>query len=299
MNVYKSGITDTGTRVIITLFIPINAKTNLDRLHVVDPTYAKYRSNTARVLSIEDDYGNSHTSAHTAFHNKKIQYNLNEYIKSEYDTNINIVCGKGIHFFIDRRMAYNYNRKILDQKWDTSDLYKTYYDNGQLKEKIEYIYDQTCGYIKQNIHNWFKNGVRHLVQSYQYNIKNGLFSEWYENGKLKYECNFINGCKDGLERIYYYNGQRKLYVNYSRGVMNGKCNTWHMNGKVEIECNFYQGILYNDYKKWSKYGDLILFKKYYNVHIKPIDEIDDGTKIINEINDAIILIASIEKLKDY
>jgi hypothetical protein len=298
MNVYKSGITDTNTRVIITLFIPINAKTNLDRLHVVDPTYAKYRSNIARVLCIEDDHGNTHSSAHTAFHNKKIQYNLNEYIKSEYDTNINIVCGKGIHFFIDRQMAYNYNRKILEQKWDTPNLYKTYYDNGQLKEIIEYIHDQTYGYIKQYIYKWFKNGVKYLIQSYQQGLKNGVFTEWHENGKLKYECNFINDSKDGLERIHYYNGQRKLYISYSNGTMNGKCNSWHMNGKIDIECNFYRGILCNNFKKWGKNGDLVLFQKYFNIPIKPIDKIDDSTKLINEINDVIILIAAIEKLKD-
>jgi len=298
MNVYKSGITNTNARVIITLFIPINAKTNIDRLHVIDPTFAKYRSNIARVLCIEDDYGNTYTSAYTAFHNKKIQYTLNEYIKSEYDTNINIVCGKGIHFFINKQMAYNYNRKILEQKWDTPNLYKIYYDNGQLKEQIEYIHDQTHGFIKQIVYKWFKNGVRHIVQSFQHSLKNGLFSEWYDNGKLKYECNLKNGNKDGLEKIYYYNGQRKLYVNYFNSMMNGKCNSWHMNGKIDIECNFHRGILYNDFKKWNKYGELVLFKKYYNIPIKPIDEIDDATKLINEINDAIILIASIEKLKD-
>ena len=80
--------------------------------------------------------------------------------------------------------------------------------------------------------------------------------------------------------------------------MNGKCNSWHMNGKIDIECNFYHGILFNNFKKWGKNGDLVLFKKYFNIPIKQLDEIDDSTKLINEINDAIILIAAIEKLKD-
>jgi antitoxin component YwqK of YwqJK toxin-antitoxin module len=261
------------TRVIVTLLIPFNAKTNSERKNIFNPLYAKYRTNSAKVINIEDENGKKYNEAYTAFYEDKILYKLNENVKSEFDYNIDVVCGKGIHFFLNKSIAYNYGRKLFGQKWEEPNLYQTFYNNGHIREKTNYIYDVNFGFIKKNVQLWFENGNKWKVESYQHELKNGLFSEWYKDATLKYECFYVNGYKNGFERFYYYNGQRKLYIHYKNGVMNGRCNLWYFNGKVNIECEFYNDILCDNYKKWNKFGKLIN---------------ENNDNIYNEINETII-----------
>jgi hypothetical protein len=261
-------------RVTITLLIPMNAKTNYDRKNIINPIYTKYRTNCARVIYIEDEYGNQYKEAYTAFYEKKIIYKLNEIVKTEYDDNINVVCGKGIHFFLNKFVAFNYGRKMFEQKWNEPNLYQTFYNNGQIKERINFIYDESYGFIKKYVELWFENGKKWKVESYNHEYKNGPFSEWYKDGTLKYECYYINDNKSGYERFFYYNGQRKLYVHYNNGTMHGRCNLWYFNGKVNIECEFNKDLLCDNYKKWNKFGKLINEENY--------------DKVYNEINEAII-----------
>lgn len=271
------------TRVIVTLLIPMNAKTNTERKNIFNPMYAKYRTNSAKVINIEDENGNKYKEAHTAFYEKKITYKLDEIVKSEYDDNINIVCGEGIHFFLNKLVAYNYGRKIFQQKWDEPNLYQTFHNNGHIKEKINYIYDMYYGFIKKNVELWFENGKKWKVESYQHELKHGLFSEWYKDGTLKYECNYINSNKNGYERFYYYNGQRKLYVHYKNGIIHGRCNLWYFDGKVNIECQFNNDLLCDNYKKWNRFGKLIN---------------ENSDKVYNEINEAIVFYTASDNIID-
>jgi len=261
-------------RVLVTLLIPMNAKTNYDRKNISNPIYAKYRTNCAKVINIIDENGKQYNEAYTAFYEKKIMYKLDEIVKTEFDYNIDVVCGKGIHFFLNRFVAFNYGRKIFEQKWNEKNIYQTFYNNGQLKEKINYLYDANYGFIKKNIELWFENGKKWKVESYNHEYKNGPFNEWYKDGTLKYECYYINDNKSGYERFYYYNGQRKLYVHYNNGTLHGRCNLWYFNGKVNIECEFNNNLLCDNYKKWNKFGKLINEENY--------------DKVYNEINEAII-----------
>jgi len=245
------------TRVIVTLLIPMNAKTNHERKNIFNPLYAKYRTNCARVIYIEDENGNHYKEAYTAFYEKKIIYKLDEIVKTDFDNNINVVCGTGIHFFLNKSLAYNYGRKIFEQKWEEPNLYQTFYNNGHIKERINYIHDTNYGFIKKYVELWFENGKKWKVESYNHDLKNGPFNEWYKDGTLKYDCYFINNNKNGYERFFYYNGQRKLYVHYNNGVMHGRCNLWYFNGKVNIECEFNKDLICNNYKKWNSFGKLI------------------------------------------
>jgi antitoxin component YwqK of YwqJK toxin-antitoxin module len=300
---YKSGgdSLDNNIRVLITLIIPLRAKTNKDRPNIINPLYAKYRSNLVKVVKIEDENGIEYKEAYTAFYEKKILYKLDEFIKSEFDNNINVICGKGIHFFFNKYVAINYGRKILEQKWDSLkeqkwdslNLYQTFYNNGQIKERVQYIYDFNYGFIKKKIDLWFENGKKWKIETYQHDLKHGAFSEWFKDGSLKYECYYINNNKEGFEKFYYYNGQRKMYVSYKNGVMHGRCNIWHFNGKVNIECEFNKGILCNNYKKWNRFGNLVISENF-DKPINTTNELDYASEITNSI----IFYAVGENMKD-
>jgi len=54
---------------------------------------------------------------------------------------------------------------------------------------------------------------------------NGIFKSYYENGQLKYECNYINGILEGIYKEYHENGQLKYACTFVNGKKkwNKKC----------------------------------------------------------------------------
>ena len=155
------------TRVVVTLEIPEDALTNINRKNVAVKEYAKHRCNKAKVLKIEDEDGNEYTSARSYCYLKKsLEYILNETIVvDDYDMNLDEVCSTGIHFFLDRRCAELYG---LD-----------YIENGLYQE-------------------WHKNGQKYMECTYLNGKRHGLCQVWYSTGQKSAECNYVNGQKHGL-----------------------------------------------------------------------------------------------------
>lgn len=269
MNAYKSGITDNNILVLITLFIPVRAKTNMNRKNIINTKYAKYRSDIAIVLSIKDDNEIEYQTAKSAFWNEKIIYKVDEIIQSEFDENINIVIGKGIHFFIDSQIAYNYNRKIFEQIWNVRNLFQTFYSNGSPKERIKYnlINNRKCIMENKNIYSknvsiWFENGHKKSTENYINDKRNGVFNEWYYNGQIKYTINYLDDLKHGLEKKYYQNGNKQSIINFHLNVYNGCYKTWYEHGTINEEYNYYFGIQKDINVKWNKGGKIDVYKKY-------------------------------------
>ena len=248
MNAYKSGITENNIRVLITLFIPVRAKTNMMRKNVTNKLFAKYRCDAAKVLLIIDENNITYNSAKSAFYFEPIVYIVGNTIKSEFDENINIVTGKGIHFFIDKLIALNYNKPILEQKWPISrlsytfytNLYKSFYSNGHLRERIRYTLKNNEIYQKY-VEVWYENGFRKYSQSLILDERNGMYNEWYQNGQFKSSCNYLNDAKFGIEKKFYENGNKQSYINYVDGILHGIYKTWNYNGTIKEKTIYING----------------------------------------------------------
>jgi antitoxin component YwqK of YwqJK toxin-antitoxin module len=248
MNAYKSGITENNIRVLITLFIPVRAKTNMTRKNVTNKLFAKYRCDVAKVLLIIDENNITYNSAKSAFYSEPIIYIVGNTIKSEFDENINIVTGKGIHFFIDKLIALNYNKPILEQKWPISrlsytfytNLYKSFYSNDHLRERIRYTLKNNEIYQKY-VEVWYENGFRKFSQSLILDERNGMFNEWYQNGQFKSSCNYLNDEKFGIEKKFYENGNKQSYINYVDGILHGIYKTWNYNGTIKEKTIYING----------------------------------------------------------
>jgi antitoxin component YwqK of YwqJK toxin-antitoxin module len=285
---YKSGITEDGIRVLISLYIPMDAKTNFERKNVKNKLFAKYRVNKATVLRIQDDNLKSYVSAKSLFSNEKIKYVVGGQVISNFNDNIEIVNSEGIHLFLDNEVAINYGRKIFTQIWKHDlNLFMTFFNNGNTKERINYLYDNTTGFYNQKIELFFENGKHKLIENIRNNQKNGLCTKWYHTGKVKSYCEYEDGLKNGIERIFFANAHRKFYITYVKGILDGKFTSWHMNGNIEIDCNYSYGILCDDYKKYDKNGKLIFYKKYplgyYNIKLQENDAKRLTENIVNEI----------------
>ena len=70
-------------------------------------------------------------------------------------------------------------------------------------------------------------------------MKNGKGKEYFDNGYLKYEGEYLNGMRNGKGKLYY-----------------------HSNGKLFIEGFFKNGIRNKIYKKYSSDSELIYEGEY-------------------------------------
>lgn len=249
--------------VLITLFIGEKSKSNVYRNYVFKSLYAKHRCNKAYVLKIEDDYKNQYDFAETICSktNKITKYIINQYtIADEYDENKENVNGSGITFFLDKELARNYNRKIGDQIWyNVNNIYKTFYNNGSMKERIFFIYSPIISNDKSNkddkilyhsIEEWYENEVPKFLKKFIYN--NYQITEWYENGNIMKQYYTMDNKIDGIYTEWHVNGNLKTIKQYNKGLLNGTCTEWHINGNKRLETEYNNGKIIEKYKKIYK-----------------------------------------------
>ena len=56
-----------------------------------------------------------------------------------------------------------------------------------------------------------------LMVGCEQDVKNGLYTEYYDNGQKSVEENYKDGKKDGLEVWWHENGKKAYEVNYKDG----------------------------------------------------------------------------------
>jgi len=71
--------------------------------------------------------------------------------------------------------------------------------------------------------------------------KNGLDTEWYENGNKWYELIFKDGEKNGLDTEWYLNGAKRIEEHYKNGVKDGRWTRWSKDGEKIYEKHFKGG----------------------------------------------------------
>ena len=74
------------------------------------------------------------------------------------------------------------------------------------------------------------------------------------NGEKKFELNFKDGKKEGLEAKWYANGQKNREVNYKDGKRDGLYVMWYEDGQKAREANFKGGKEISE-KWWNSKGE--------------------------------------------
>jgi antitoxin component YwqK of YwqJK toxin-antitoxin module len=230
---YKAAIVGE-TRVLITLDIPDDAITNVARTSAVVKDTAKYRTNKAKVLKIEDDDGKEYTEAVTGFYEYKIlTYKLNELVEvPEYDMDLEEVCSTGIHFFRTKRVA-----ELYDRDWIENGLYQSWHDNGQKKAERTHVNGKLEGLHQR----WYANGQKWEECTCVNGLIDGLYQRWYDNGQIQEECTYVDEKKEGLYQTWYSNGQKSEECTYVNGQRDGLYQTWYANGEKKEECRYVNG----------------------------------------------------------
>ena len=154
------------------------------------------------------------------------------------------INGKGKEFYYDGKLRYEGNYK--DGLWDG---YGKEYYNGELIFEGEFLNGRKL------------NGKRYNFLKEEYEIKNtsGYIKEYNKFGKLLFEGEFKNGIKHGIGIDYYYNGNIKFEGEYLNGkIWNGKINNY--NGNEEFTIYMGKGSI----KEFNNYGNIQFEGEYLN-----------------------------------
>jgi antitoxin component YwqK of YwqJK toxin-antitoxin module len=198
-------------RVVVTLEIPRDALTNMNRSSIAVRDTAKYRANKAKVLKIEDDEGNCYQAATSFSYDKKsLDYKVGELLEeSTYNVDPEQVCAEGIHYFLSRRVAELYGLNNL-----VNGLFECWYDNGQKYEEVPYVDGKRNGLYQ----GWYSNGQKWDEYVYVDGVKHGLYQNWYENGQICQEVTFVDGNRHGLFQRWGEDGTKLEEATYVNGV---------------------------------------------------------------------------------
>lgn len=206
--VYKAALAAGDVRVLVTLAVPSDARTNFARAGVLDRAHAKYRVSKAIVTAIVDEHGTEHGTAATAFSSKKIVYTLGQPVcVDDWDPDIATVCTSGIHVFLTRRVA---------------ELYCLKGTNGAH-------------------HAWHDNGQKYVACAYKGGLLDGHFQSWHVNGQQSVECTYDEGDPVGRYHLWHDNGQKSVECTYRNGEREGHYHSWYDTGQTLMECTYKDG----------------------------------------------------------
>jgi antitoxin component YwqK of YwqJK toxin-antitoxin module len=88
-------------------------------------------------------------------------------------------------------------------------------------------------------------------------LKHGMWTEWYPNGRKKAEGGYDQGLPHGKFVWWYENGQRQAAGGYENGLRSGTWVTWHPNGMKESIGEYSSGELTGKWMRWEASGRLV------------------------------------------
>ena len=193
-------------------------------------------------------------------HGKDIYYNKNGEVTLEMDYYNNKLHGERksyddhgnlmvIRYYYDGLITgYSYLKDgkllpIINLEDGTGKL-ESFYDNGQ--PSVKAIYKNNLYQEYESFHN---NGKTHFYTDYNENGENdGVNIEYYENGNVLLEENYLVDHLHGVQKEFYENGKLKSEVTYKNGHKDGEAKYYDISGKLkETRVYFYGNVLKNSY----------------------------------------------------
>jgi antitoxin component YwqK of YwqJK toxin-antitoxin module len=113
-----------------------------------------------------------------------------------------------------------------------------YSPNGKPKTIIRYNKKGEDHGLRQE---FYEDGTIKTEIDYVNDSKHGQWKEYYENGKLARLTNYANGRKHGQEKVYYINGALKRLTNFVNDEENGEETLYYETGKIKEKKHFKMG----------------------------------------------------------
>jgi antitoxin component YwqK of YwqJK toxin-antitoxin module len=146
--------------------------------------------------------------------------------------------GRWVYFFngnkqkIEKEGKYESDRK--------TGIWKTYYENGNLKSEITYINNIADGYAKI----YYENGKISEEGTWKGIKWVGKYLFYHENGNKAYEWSFNDqGKRTGEQKYYHENGKLMIKGDWIDGKENGVISEYDSNGNLKSEKVFASGAM--------------------------------------------------------
>ena len=128
----------------------------------------------------------------------------------------------------------NYNEALQLAK-DAPSIKEEFYENGQLKARVNYQSKNDGGKLDGLSENYYENGQLRYKENYKDGELDGLAEGYGWNGQLRYKENYKDGKQDGLAEGYYDNGQLKHKGNWKDGKLDGLKEDYHDDGSFSFD----------------------------------------------------------------
>lgn len=112
--------------------------------------------------------------------------------------------------------------------------------NNQLISKLPIIDGKENGIG----YGWFENGKLKYQRQYLNGDREGNHFGWFENGRVAFVNKFHNDKYEGPQITYYPNGQKGQWINYRNGYEEGKQKYWNKKGRLINNFTVKNGKLY-------------------------------------------------------
>lgn len=145
--------------------------------------------------------------------------------------------------------------KLLEEKLSLSpDIYAK---AGKFKVNVQH--QEIRGEIRNNVLNGLvtvKNGDNEVVLTVSFidGKPDGVFQEFYSEGKIKVNGQFTDGVREGEWTCFFQNGNKLSVRNYDNGFLAGSQNVFYNSGQLRITYAFEEGRLSGNYVSYHQDG---------------------------------------------
>jgi len=132
--------------------------------------------------------------------------------------------------------------------------YREKHLNGKLKIQYTYVVRPDGTQVKNGLEtSWYENGKKKSEGEYQNGKKEGIWISWYENGVIGQKGSYQNDQRERIWIKHYRNGNKESEGSYINNRREGQWRKWYENGQLwaEFECRNDQ-ILPGSYKEYRQ-----------------------------------------------
>ena len=129
------------------------------------------------------------------------------------------------------------NQKTMETIEQERKQYISYYPYGDLYKIEEKRNGKRDGLYRE----YYGDGRIAREWNYKDGVPHGLNREWRPDGTLEYMRNFKDGKLEGVRRQYFENGRIFKEENYKEGKLEGLTRVWHPDGRFNFEQNYHNG----------------------------------------------------------
>jgi|WetSurMetagenome_2_1015567.scaffolds.fasta_scaffold28941_2 uncharacterized protein len=194
---------------------------------------------------------------------------------------VNYILGKrngytlsyGVASFSDPMHRYRIISRELYVNDSREGISYTYFENGKIKEVILYKGNKRNGYSKEfneagllitlmNYKNGFLIEREKLNRKDEKGLKQGIWCEYFSNGNIKSEANYLDDDLNGSVKEYDENGNLKFILQYAKGIILENRDTASLGIEIKNNYDAEGNIIYSgSYRKDVPVGIHRIFDK--------------------------------------